>query len=183
MERQTIPELLGDDFCRAVGCIAALRGDLRFSLISAGDQLLATRLGDQGLARVLVSDPDIKPLCKRLRALAQVRGVPVEAIDALDRFVADYATDCDRASEIANGSWTYLGGVDEKHFGLFAGEKVSDGDLEPQWYHLMQEDLNVLVGRLGQAVKGLEKFVWACRMAGAESMARTSQGEQDVDLT
>lgn len=179
MGRSTITELLGDDFCRAVGSIAALRGEVRFTLLSAGDQLLATRLGDQGLARLLIHEQDIKRLCEGLRTLAEARSAPAEALDALDRFVSDFAADCDRASEVATGSWTFLGGFDEKHFGLFAGQKAMNGDLHPQWNHLVQGDLNNLVARLEQAVKSLEKFVWGCRMVGAETMARTNQDEAD----
>ena len=180
MTKLKITDLIEPEFRRSIGTVAILLGDLRFKLISAGDALLATRLGDQGIARIFLTGQRVESVCPVLRQLAEVRGVSRDAIDALDHFIAEFTDDCGLAAKVAAGSWTYLGGVDEKHYGLFVGEVAVDGDLQPKWDHLMQADLDQLADRLLRAADGLDGFIWGCRIAGMEAMSKRKEGEQSA---
>jgi hypothetical protein len=54
--------------------------------------------------------------------------------------------------EIANGSWTYLGGDDgAEHYGLFMREASQNGNLVPQWRQLMVADLKQFSAKLESA--------------------------------
>lgn len=136
---------------------------MRFELLSAGDQLLSVRLGDQGIVRAMMQGRELEEICRALLVIAPVRGVPPEAVEQLAKVASDYKSDFENATAIANGSWTYLGGVEQHHYGLFLGEATRGGDLEPQWRHIIVEDLRALVLRLESASEALKPFVWAAR--------------------
>lgn len=154
-----------DDLLMEIGRIAALRGSLRFSLLSAGDALLSTRLGDQGIARLMMGERELPHICCALLTLARVRGVASEAVMLLEQVAAEYRSDFESAASVANGSWTYLGGVEEQHYGLFIGETARDGDLEPQWQHVTVADLHRLYQRLECASEALRPCLRAMRNA------------------
>src|ERR1043166_5572784 len=106
-----------DDLLMEIGRIAALRGSLRLALLSAGDALLSTRLGDQGIARLMMDGRELPEICQALLTLAPVRGVPSEAVQQLAEVTAEFGADFECAAAVANGSWTYLGGEEERHYG------------------------------------------------------------------
>ncbi|HXD00361.1 MAG TPA: hypothetical protein VN048_13545 [Verrucomicrobiae bacterium] len=161
-------EFFKDDLLLEVGRVAALRGSLRLSLLSAGDAVLSTRLGDQGIARLMMDRRELPEICRALLTLAQVRGVGSEAVRQLAAAATEFGPDFESAAAVANGSWTYLGGVEERHYGLFLGEFVRDGNLEPQWRHMTVQDLRGLVQRLERASETLRPLGWAMRAAGGQ---------------
>jgi hypothetical protein len=158
-----------DDFLLEVGRIAALRGTLRLSLLSAGDALLSTRLGDQGIARLMMDGRELPEIAQALLTVAQVRGVDSDAVQQLADLAREFGSDFQSAAAVANGSWTYLGGEKERHYGLFLGESACDGNLEPQWRHMTVRDLRALVQRLQQASERWRPLGWAIRAAGGEA--------------
>ena len=160
---------LDNDLLLDIGRIAALRGDLRLSLLSAGDALLTTRLGDQGIARLMMAGRDLPEICQTIKTLAQVRGASSEAVKQLAQIAEEFRDDFESATAIANGSWTYLGGDVEKYYGLFLGEAFRNGDLEPQWRQVTVEDLRRLVVRLEKVSEALRPFYWVMRAATSKS--------------
>ncbi len=172
-------KFFNDDLLLEIGRIAALRGSLRFWLLSAGDALLSTRLGDQGIARIMWDGRELREICEALQTLAQIRGVTFDEIQQLKYLATEYRSDFESAAAIANGSWTCLGGVEESHYGLFLGESARDGNLVPQWRQMTVEDLRRLVQRLESASDVLRSFIWACRRAkgieDSDSSIRLSQ--------
>jgi hypothetical protein len=152
-------QFFNDDLLLEVGRIAALWGSLRLSLLSAGDSLLKTRIGDQGIARLMMNGRELPEICQVLRTLAQVRGVALERTQKLEWVAKEYGPDFENAAAIANGSWTYLGGKEEQHYGLFLGEEASDGNLVPQWRHMTVKDLRQLVERLEGASQALRHLI------------------------
>jgi hypothetical protein len=163
-----------DDLLMEIGRIAALRGSLRLALLSAGDALLSTRLGDQGIARLMMSERDLPEICQALLTLTQVRGVAPEALAQLAQVATEYRADFESAAAVANGSWTYLGGVEEQHYGLFLGEAAREGSLEPQWRHITVADLRHLFQRLESASEALRPFASAARVAGTQTRGQTT---------
>jgi len=154
---------MDNDLLLEVGKVAVLRGELRFNLLSAGDAMLSTRLTDQGIARLMMNGCELLEICKAMQILAQARGVAPEAVQQLAHIATEYGDDFDSAGAIANGSWTYLGGVEEKSYGLFLGESARDGDLAPLWQKMTVEDLRKLVKRLEDASRAMQPFIWSAR--------------------
>lgn len=148
-------EFLEDDLLLEIGRVAALRGALRQRLLSTGDALLSTRLGDQGIVRLTMHQREIPEICSALQTLGMVRGVAPEAMHVLDDVVKNYGADVETAQRIATGSWTYLGGDKPRHYGLFLGEAAQDGDLMPQWQEMTVANMRQLVCRLEQAYEKL----------------------------
>jgi hypothetical protein len=149
-----------DDLLLEIGRIAALRGSIRLSLLSIGDQLLSTRLGDQGIARLLMWEHELPAICEKLLALAQVRGVPAEATQQLSNCAAEFREDFELAAAIANGTWTYLGGDQHRFYGLFLGEAAHAGDLQPRWREITIEELRGITRRLEKASEALHSLTW-----------------------
>lgn len=151
-----------------------MRGSLRLSLLSAGDALLSTRLGDQGIARLMMLERELPEICEALLTLAQVRGVAPEAVAQLAQVASEYRTDFESAAAVANGGWTYLGGVEEQHYGLFLGEAARDGSLQPQWRRMTVADLRGLFQRLERASEVLRPLNLAARAAVAQTGGQTT---------
>ncbi|MDB6019558.1 MAG: hypothetical protein JWR19_4047 [Pedosphaera sp.] len=164
-------EYLKKDFLLEIGRIAALRGSLRHLLLSAGDQLLSTRLGDQGIARLMMSKRELPDICQALLTLAQVRGVASDAVQQLAQVATEYRADFESAAAVANGSWTYLGDEKGRHYGLFLEEVARDGDLQPQWQHMTMVDMQRLSQRLKSASETVRPLIWAM-IAAADSRGR-----------
>jgi hypothetical protein len=158
-------QFFNNDLLLEVGRIAALRGSLRLSLLSAGDALLSTRLGDQGIIRLAMHGREITEICRTLQMLGQVRGAAATAIQTLVEVAREYGPDFELAAAVANGSWTYLGGDELRHYGLFLGEAEQNGDLLPQWREMTVTDLRELAERLNQAHEALRPLSWAMRAA------------------
>jgi len=93
--------------------------------------------------------------------------------------MSEIANDLDLAAQVANGSWTYLGGAGEKHYGLYLGEELAEGGLRPRWHHMMQADIDHLIRSLESAMEVVDRFVWACRTADMADIS-DDKGEQDT---
>lgn len=162
-------QYLKDDLLLEVGRIAALRGSLRLSLPSAGDALLSARLGDQGIERLMLDGCELPEICQALVTLARVRGVACEAVQQLAQVATEFGAEFESAAAVANGSWTCLGGDEERDYGLFLGESVRAGVLEPQWRHMTVQDLRASVQRLEQASEILRPLGWVMQAARSEA--------------
>jgi len=156
-----------DDLLLEVGRVAALRGTLRSLVLSQADALFSTRLGDQGVARVLMHGQELPEICQALLVIAPVYGVSADAVQKLAQIVADYRNDFDFAAKVANGTWTLLGG-EVTWYGLYKGETVSGSDLTPNWQQLQVSDLKKLCARLERAFDELRAVGWAIRVAVSE---------------
>ena len=147
-------QFLGDELLLEIGRVAALRGSLRFLLLTAADALLSARVGGWGAGRVLLAGKDLHEICQALHTVAEAAGVASAPLKTLAKIADDHQEDFAFAAAIANGNWTYLGGIDGPLYGLYEHEILSNGQLTPQWRPVRIEDLQALRERLeGAAAK------------------------------
>ena len=147
-------QFLGDDLLLEIGRIAALRGNLRFLLLTAADALLSARVGGWGAGRVLLAGKELPEICRALHTVAEAAGIASEPLKLLDKIAREHHEDFAFSAAIANGNWTYLGGIDGPLYGLYEREILSNGQLAPEWRPIRIEDLEALRERLeGAAAK------------------------------
>jgi hypothetical protein len=173
-------EFLTEDFLLEIGRVAALRGDLRSSLLQAGDALLATRLGDQGIVRLTIAAHDLPEVCQAIAALAEIRGVSQQIVQQFHEITQTYREDFQLAGNVANGIWTSIGGIDEPVNGLFTGMVVKNGNLEPSWNYIRLGNLQELRIRLGTALALFEPCISAIRFA-ASTRRHSSAGLPPIE--
>lgn len=146
---------LGDDLLLEIGRIASIRGNLRFLLLTAADALLSARVGGWGAGRVLLAGKDLPEICRALHTVAEAAGIASEPLKLLDKIARDHNEDFAFAAAIANGNWTYLGGIDGPLYGLYEREILKNGQLAPEWRPVRIEDLEALRERLESAASKL----------------------------
>ncbi len=160
-------EFFQDEMLLEVGRIAVLRGELEFDLLSAADQLLCSRLGDQGIGRVTLGERDLPGICEALVTLCKIRGIDHPTVQQLSQALTDYLPIFELAIKITNGSWTYLGGSDVRVYGLFMGETVRDGDLQPEWFEITIDGMREVTKKLLAAHEAFRPVILACRFFGS----------------
>jgi hypothetical protein len=141
-------EYFHDDLLLEIGKIALLRANINFQLLGLADHLLTTRLGDQGIAKLLNDSNDTLAIGKKLLALGQVRKVTLHAISVLEKALAEFAGDFHMAAQVATSAWTFLGGSKERWYGNFKGQSIKNADLAPLWEDFTVAKLQALRGRL-----------------------------------
>ncbi|MDB6022009.1 MAG: hypothetical protein JWQ04_1866 [Pedosphaera sp.] len=159
------PQFLSDDLLLEVGRIAVRRGSLRFMLLSIADALFSARLGGWGAGRVLLANRELPEICEALVTISEAGGVPSDAVLNLADIAEKYRADFEFAAAIANGIWTYLGGEDDRQYGLYEREVVSDCQLTPQWRRVRIADLRKLRQRLDNAAEALRPLPLAMMSA------------------